>query len=120
MIMKPEACSPQFEKPSFPTKESFSANMPLAHPCQTEPGYKALVGREGKSVHLSSLGYNRLLELEPKTASVYIFSWFLGPALLTGCSEEAGPCWALLAAGGAVSERLTCMAGRLLPIWASA
>uniref|UniRef100_A0ABI8AM92 ATR interacting protein n=1 Tax=Felis catus TaxID=9685 RepID=A0ABI8AM92_FELCA len=46
VAIKPEACSPQFGKPSFPTKESFSANMSLPHPFQTEPGYKSLVGRE--------------------------------------------------------------------------
>ncbi|XP_074168499.1 ATR-interacting protein isoform X4 [Rhinolophus sinicus] len=45
--IKTEACSPQFGKPSFPTKESFIANMPLPHPCQTEPGHKSPVGREG-------------------------------------------------------------------------
>ncbi|XP_041617756.1 ATR-interacting protein isoform X2 [Vulpes lagopus] len=46
VAIKPEASSPQFGKPSFPTKESFSANMSLPHPFQTEPGYKSLVGRE--------------------------------------------------------------------------
>ncbi|XP_073916046.1 ATR-interacting protein isoform X2 [Castor canadensis] len=46
VIIKPEACSPLFGKTSFPTKESFSANMSLPHPCQPEPGYKSLVGRE--------------------------------------------------------------------------
>lgn len=86
VIMKPEACSPQFEKPSFPTKESFSANMPLARPCQTEPGYKALVGREGKSILLSSLGYDRLLKLEPKTASIYFL-------LVSGTSTSDGAQW---------------------------
>ncbi|XP_008572307.1 PREDICTED: ATR-interacting protein [Galeopterus variegatus] len=44
VVIKPEACSPQFGKTSFPTKESFSANMFLPHPCQTEPEYKSLVG----------------------------------------------------------------------------
>ncbi|KAB1264333.1 ATR-interacting protein [Camelus dromedarius] len=47
VVVKPEACSPQFGKPPFPTKESFSANMSLPHPCQTEPGCKSLVAREG-------------------------------------------------------------------------
>ncbi|XP_038283793.1 ATR-interacting protein isoform X3 [Canis lupus baileyi] len=46
VAIKPEASSPQFGKPSFPTKESFSANMSLPHPFQTEPGYKCIVGRE--------------------------------------------------------------------------
>ncbi|KAM9185765.1 ATR-interacting protein isoform 3-T3 [Dugong dugon] len=54
MVVKPEACSPQFGKTSFPTKESFSANMSLPHPCETEPGYKSLVGREENKSH--SLG----------------------------------------------------------------
>ncbi|XP_027625106.1 ATR-interacting protein [Tupaia chinensis] len=47
--VKPEACSTQFGKTSFPTKESFSAHMSLSHPCQAEPGYKSLVGREDKT-----------------------------------------------------------------------
>ncbi|XP_022428965.1 ATR-interacting protein isoform X3 [Delphinapterus leucas] len=47
VVIKPEACSPQLGKPSFPTKESFSANMSLPHPCQTDPGYKSLMGKEG-------------------------------------------------------------------------
>uniref|UniRef100_A0A8C8XHV2 ATR interacting protein n=1 Tax=Panthera leo TaxID=9689 RepID=A0A8C8XHV2_PANLE len=51
VAIKPEACSPQFGKPSFPTKESFSANMSLPHPFQTEPGYKSLVGREENKSH---------------------------------------------------------------------
>ncbi|KAM6169528.1 ATR-interacting protein isoform 2-T2 [Rhynchocyon petersi] len=38
VVVKPEARSPQFGKTSFPTKESFSANMLLPRPCQTEPG----------------------------------------------------------------------------------
>ncbi|XP_039084091.1 ATR-interacting protein isoform X1 [Hyaena hyaena] len=46
VAIKPEACSPQFGKPSFPTKESFSANMSLPHPFQTEPGIKSLVGKD--------------------------------------------------------------------------
>ncbi|KAI5937148.1 ATR-interacting protein [Manis javanica] len=68
VIMKPEACSPQFEKPSFPTKESFSANMPLAHPCQTEPGYKALVGRE--ETKIPSLGGDPIKQEEPQKSLV--------------------------------------------------
>ncbi|XP_029773731.1 ATR-interacting protein [Suricata suricatta] len=51
VALKPEACSPQFGKPSFPTKESFSANMSLPHLFQTEPGCKALVGREENKSH---------------------------------------------------------------------
>ncbi|XP_044773141.1 ATR-interacting protein isoform X3 [Neomonachus schauinslandi] len=54
VAIKPEACSLQSGKPSFPTKESFSANMSLPHPFQTEPGYKSLVGREENKSH--SLG----------------------------------------------------------------
>uniref|UniRef100_A0A5F9D4B5 ATR interacting protein n=1 Tax=Oryctolagus cuniculus TaxID=9986 RepID=A0A5F9D4B5_RABIT len=46
VVIKQEACSPQFGKTSFPTKESFSANMSLLHPCQTEAGPKSLVSRE--------------------------------------------------------------------------
>ncbi|XP_070093823.1 ATR-interacting protein isoform X3 [Equus caballus] len=53
-VIKPEACSPQFGKPSFPTKESFSANMSLPCPCQTETGHKSLLGREENKTH--SLG----------------------------------------------------------------
>ncbi|XP_064223115.1 ATR-interacting protein isoform X2 [Aotus nancymaae] len=51
VVIKPEACSPQFGKTSFPTKESFSANMSLPHPCQTEPGSRPLVGREDSKTH---------------------------------------------------------------------
>ncbi|KAF6098646.1 ATR interacting protein [Phyllostomus discolor] len=54
VVPKPEACSPQLGKPSFPTKESFSANTSLPQPCQTEPGCKALAGREENKTH--SLG----------------------------------------------------------------
>lgn len=36
VAIKSEVCSPQTGKTTFPTKESFSANMPLSHPCQTE------------------------------------------------------------------------------------
>ncbi|XP_054450769.1 ATR-interacting protein [Pteronotus mesoamericanus] len=56
VVLKQEACSPQFGKPSFPTKESFNANMSLPHPCQPEPGYKPLAGREENKTH--SLGGN--------------------------------------------------------------
>nr|XP_044992370.1 ATR-interacting protein isoform X2 [Jaculus jaculus] len=43
VVTKPEA---HFGKTIFPTKESFSANMPLYHPCQTDAGHKPLVGQE--------------------------------------------------------------------------
>ncbi|XP_053785493.1 ATR-interacting protein isoform X2 [Desmodus rotundus] len=56
VVLKPEACSPQFGKPSFPTKESFSADMSLPRPCQTEPGCKALAGREVPENKTHSLG----------------------------------------------------------------
>ncbi|XP_037706164.1 ATR-interacting protein isoform X2 [Choloepus didactylus] len=56
MITKSEACSSQFGKTSFPTKESFSANMSLLHPCQTEPRHKSLVGREVLENKTHSLG----------------------------------------------------------------
>ncbi|XP_007642972.1 ATR-interacting protein isoform X2 [Cricetulus griseus] len=46
VAIKSEACSPHVRKSSFPTKESFSANMPLSHPCQTEAGFKLLVEPE--------------------------------------------------------------------------
>ncbi|XP_058535105.1 ATR-interacting protein isoform X2 [Ochotona princeps] len=46
VVIKQEVCSPQFGKTSFPTKESFSANVSLLHPCKTEPGHQALQGRE--------------------------------------------------------------------------
>ncbi|KAM8758574.1 ATR-interacting protein isoform 2-T2 [Rhynchonycteris naso] len=46
VVVKPEACSPQLGKPSFPTKESFNANTSFPYPCQTEPGFKSLTGRE--------------------------------------------------------------------------
>ncbi|XP_063104879.1 ATR-interacting protein isoform X2 [Cavia porcellus] len=46
VVTRPEACSSQFGKTSFPTKESFSANMSFPHSCQTEPGCKSPVGRE--------------------------------------------------------------------------
>ncbi|XP_028612524.1 ATR-interacting protein isoform X2 [Grammomys surdaster] len=46
VVLKSEACSPHVGKTTFPTKESFSANTPLIHPCQTEAGHKFLVGQE--------------------------------------------------------------------------
>ncbi|KAL6035595.1 hypothetical protein STEG23_019116 [Scotinomys teguina] len=46
VVLKSEACSPHIGKSTFPTKESFSANMPLSYPCQTEEGYKFLVEQE--------------------------------------------------------------------------
>ncbi|KAM6161235.1 ATR-interacting protein [Erethizon dorsatum] len=46
VVIRPEACSSQFGKTSFPTKESFSANMAFPLPCRAEPGCKSLVGRE--------------------------------------------------------------------------
>ncbi|XP_038178557.1 ATR-interacting protein isoform X1 [Arvicola amphibius] len=46
VVIKSEACSPHIGKSTFPTKESFSANMPFSHPCQTEAGYKFLVEQE--------------------------------------------------------------------------
>ncbi|XP_008056446.1 ATR-interacting protein isoform X2 [Carlito syrichta] len=51
VVIKPEACSPQFGKTSFPTKESFSANTSLPHPCQTEPGCKPPLGKEDNKTH---------------------------------------------------------------------
>ncbi|XP_006779432.2 PREDICTED: LOW QUALITY PROTEIN: ATR-interacting protein, partial [Myotis davidii] len=51
VVLKPEACSPQFGKPSFPTKESFNANMSLPHPRHPEPGCKSLAGREENKTH---------------------------------------------------------------------
>ncbi|XP_016058301.1 PREDICTED: ATR-interacting protein isoform X3 [Miniopterus natalensis] len=56
VVLKAEACSPQFGKPSFPTKESFNANMTLPHPCHAEPGYKSLAGREVSENKTHSLG----------------------------------------------------------------
>nr|XP_042137636.1 ATR-interacting protein isoform X4 [Peromyscus maniculatus bairdii] len=46
VVIKSEACSPHVGKSTFPTKESFSANMPLSYSCQTEEGYKFLVEQE--------------------------------------------------------------------------
>ncbi|XP_036905711.1 ATR-interacting protein isoform X2 [Sturnira hondurensis] len=56
VVPKPEACSPQFGKPSFPTKGSFGASTPLPHPRRAEPGYKALAGREVSENKTQSLG----------------------------------------------------------------
>uniref|UniRef100_A0A8C3WRE8 ATR interacting protein n=1 Tax=Catagonus wagneri TaxID=51154 RepID=A0A8C3WRE8_9CETA len=67
VVIKPEA-SPQFGKPSFPTKESFSANMSLPHPCQTEPGYKSLTGREENKAH--SLGDDSIKQEESQKSLV--------------------------------------------------
>ncbi|XP_058413562.1 ATR-interacting protein isoform X5 [Diceros bicornis minor] len=68
VVIKPEACSPQFGKPSFPTKESFSASMSLPHPCQTEPGHKSLVGREENKTH--SLGSDPIKQEESQKSLV--------------------------------------------------
>ncbi|CAO2633481.1 ATR-interacting protein [Lemmus lemmus] len=51
VVIKSEACSPHTGKSTFPTKESFSANMSLSHPCQTEAGYKFLVEQEDHKPH---------------------------------------------------------------------
>ncbi|KAL1782070.1 ATR-interacting protein isoform X1 [Sigmodon hispidus] len=51
VVIKSEACSPHDGKTTFPTKESFGANMPLSHPCQTEAGYKFLVEQEDNKTH---------------------------------------------------------------------
>ncbi|XP_034380933.1 ATR-interacting protein isoform X2 [Arvicanthis niloticus] len=59
VVLKSEACSPHVGKTTFPTKESFSANMPLFHPCQTEAGHKFLVGQE-VSDNKTHLGGNLL------------------------------------------------------------
>uniref|UniRef100_A0A8D2D2F5 ATR interacting protein n=1 Tax=Sciurus vulgaris TaxID=55149 RepID=A0A8D2D2F5_SCIVU len=71
VVIKPEACSPHFGKTSFPTKESFNANMSLPHPCQTEPGYKSLVGREDKKTH--SLRGNPIMQEEVQKSLAH--SW---------------------------------------------
>nr|KAF6419951.1 ATR interacting protein [Molossus molossus] len=70
VVLKPEACSPQFGKPSFPTKESFNANMPLPHPCQTEPGYKSLAGREVSENKNHSLGGDPIKQEESQKSLV--------------------------------------------------
>ncbi|XP_048190721.1 ATR-interacting protein isoform X2 [Perognathus longimembris pacificus] len=46
VVIKPEACSPQFGRTPFPTKESFNANMSVPHQCQIEQRYKS-VNRQG-------------------------------------------------------------------------
>ncbi|XP_023558047.1 ATR-interacting protein isoform X2 [Octodon degus] len=46
VVVRPEACSSQFGKTPFPTKESFNANMSFPNPCWTEPECKSLAGRE--------------------------------------------------------------------------
>uniref|UniRef100_A0A8C5V218 ATR interacting protein n=1 Tax=Microcebus murinus TaxID=30608 RepID=A0A8C5V218_MICMU len=71
VVIKPEACSPQFGKTSFPTKESFSANMSFPHPCQTEPGYKPLVGKEDNKTH--SLRSNQIKQEEAQKS--FVDSW---------------------------------------------
>ncbi|XP_022353972.1 ATR-interacting protein isoform X6 [Enhydra lutris kenyoni] len=70
VAVKPEACSPQFGKPSFPTKESFSANMSLPHPFQTEPGYKSLVGREVVENKSHSLGGDSIKQEESQKSLI--------------------------------------------------
>ncbi|XP_047629406.1 LOW QUALITY PROTEIN: ATR-interacting protein [Phacochoerus africanus] len=72
VVIKPEA-SPQFGKPSFPTKESFSANMSLSHPCQTEPEYKSLTGREVSENKAHSLGDDPIKQEESQKSLTY--SW---------------------------------------------
>ncbi|XP_074260008.1 ATR-interacting protein isoform X4 [Saimiri boliviensis] len=71
VVIKPEACSPQFGKTSFPTKESFSANMSLPHPCQTEPGCKPPVGREDSKSH--SLRSDSIKQ--EKAQKTFVDSW---------------------------------------------
>ncbi|XP_007953479.1 ATR-interacting protein [Orycteropus afer afer] len=71
MVIKQEACSPQFGKTSFPTKESFSANMSLPHPSQTEPGYKSLVGREENKTY--SLGVESIEQEDAQ--KILVDSW---------------------------------------------
>ncbi|XP_077715080.1 ATR-interacting protein isoform X3 [Canis aureus] len=73
VAIKPEASSPQFGKPSFPTKESFSANMSLPHPFQTEPGYKCLVGREVVENKSHSMGGDPVKQEESQKS--LIDSW---------------------------------------------
>ncbi|XP_036984289.2 ATR-interacting protein isoform X2 [Artibeus jamaicensis] len=70
VVPKPEACSPQFGKPSFPTKESFSANTSLPLPCQTEPGYKALAGREVSENKTHNLGGDPIKQEESEKCLV--------------------------------------------------
>ncbi|KAM5292152.1 ATR-interacting protein [Ctenodactylus gundi] len=54
-VLKPEVCSSQLGQTSFPTKESFSANMSLPHPCQKQPGHKYLIGTEEDNCHPKNL-----------------------------------------------------------------
>ncbi|XP_036075925.1 ATR-interacting protein isoform X6 [Rousettus aegyptiacus] len=65
VVIKAEACSSQLGRPPFPTKESFSADMPPPHPCQTEPGFKAPVGREVSEDKTHSLGGDPRKQEEP-------------------------------------------------------
>lgn len=58
VVIKSEACSPHVGKSTFPTKESFSANMPLSYSCQTEEGYKFLVEQEVSDNKTHSLRCN--------------------------------------------------------------
>ncbi|XP_052043150.1 ATR-interacting protein isoform X2 [Apodemus sylvaticus] len=58
VVLKSEACSPHVGKTTFPTKESFSADTPLFHPCQTEAGHTFLVGQEVSDNKAHSLGGN--------------------------------------------------------------
>ncbi|XP_050996298.1 ATR-interacting protein isoform X1 [Acomys russatus] len=60
VVTKSEACSPHTGKTTFPTKESFSANMPLSHPCQTEAEDKFLVGQEVSDNKTHSLRENAM------------------------------------------------------------
>ncbi|XP_057561902.1 ATR-interacting protein isoform X4 [Hippopotamus amphibius kiboko] len=91
VVIKPEACSPLFGKPSFPTKESFSANTSLPHPCQTEPGYKSLMGKEVSENTTHSLGGDPIKQEQPQKSLVD--SWMQRSNtqglchLLSSCSE---------------------------------
>ncbi|XP_045153496.1 ATR-interacting protein [Echinops telfairi] len=100
VLIKPEACPPQGGKTSFPTKESFSASTSLPHPCQTEAGFKALVGREGSENKTHLLGGGSIKQEEVQKPLVD--SWMqrsltqgssLGLChLLSSCSETpTGP-----------------------------
>ncbi|XP_055985541.1 ATR-interacting protein isoform X3 [Sorex fumeus] len=73
VIIKPEASSPQFGKPSFPTKESFTANMSLLHSCHSEPGYKSLVGREVSENKVHNSGTDPMKQEEFKKS--FVDSW---------------------------------------------
>ncbi|KAM4821573.1 ATR-interacting protein isoform 2-T2 [Thomomys bottae] len=46
LVIKPEASSPHAGRTSFPTKESFNANMTIPHQCQIERRYKSLSGQD--------------------------------------------------------------------------